>query len=147
MEQFKLFGHEKSFKLTKYTSPEGSLGVRKKSQKKFRSRDEYYHSEAWEIKRAFVLHRAKGRCDKCGSKGPLQVHHITYDRLYDESPEDLEALCSRCHKRADKQREYNNQYRSALNTYLDKKYGEGCDYFEGCEEEFEAWLESKDQNY
>ena len=30
---------------------------------------------------------------------------------------------------------------------LDKKYGEGCDYFEGCEEEFETWLESKGEVY
>jgi len=54
---------------------------------------------------------------------------------------------SMCHKKAGKQREHKNWYKSALNTCLDKKYGEGCDYFEGCEEEFETWLESKGDDY
>ena len=100
-----------------------------------------------ESKRRFVLYRAQGSCDRCGSKGPLQVHHITYDRLYDEKPEDLEALCLKCHKKADKQREYDSWYESAFDTYMMKKYGEDWDYFEGCEEEFDDWIESKEDDY
>jgi len=52
------------------------------SKKRFISKEEYYKSEEWEKKRAFALHRAKHRCQKCGSSKSLEVHHLTYERLY-----------------------------------------------------------------
>ena len=51
-----------------------------------------------------------------------------------------------CHKKADSEREEENRYYSGLDTYMTKKYGEDCDYFDGCEEEFDAWLDRK-RNY
>ncbi len=147
MEQLKLFNNKTTSQVEKDNPKRQSTGALKESFKIFRSKEEYYQSEEWATKRLFALYRASHRCDRCGSKGPLQVHHITYDRLYNERPEDLEVLCIKCHKKADRQREYDNWYKRALDTYLTKKYGEDCDYFEGCEEEFEDWLESKGDDY
>lgn len=30
---------------------------------------------------------------------PLDGHHLTYERLFDELPEDVKLLCRKCHKR------------------------------------------------
>ncbi|MBW1676868.1 MAG: HNH endonuclease [Deltaproteobacteria bacterium] len=146
MNQLKLFPDEKEngedpFDWSK--GPPTKPRIQKK-RKKFRSKEEYYKCEEWEKVRIFALHRAKHRCQRCGASGVLQVHHLTYDNLYNEKPEDLEVLCKKCHKKADSEREYENWYESALDTYMIKKYGEYWEYFDGCEEEFDAWLESKE---
>lgn len=65
---------------------------------------------------------------------------MTYDHLYREKPEDLEVLCKICHQEADREREEESWYDSAFDTYMTKKYGEGYEYFNGCEEEFDDWL-------
>ena len=61
--------------------------------------------------RAAVKTRAKGHCEECGSRQPLELHHRTYRRsIHDpadeddtifgyETPEDLDALCRDCHHR------------------------------------------------
>jgi hypothetical protein len=147
MEQLKLFGKRTNSEIRKDDSSQPSKGVQEQTFKKFRSKEEYYQSEEWDLKRLFALHRAQNSCDRCGSKGPLQIHHITYDRLYHERPEDLEVLCIKCHKKADREREYNSWHEGAFETYMMKKYGENWDYFEGCEEEFDDWLESKGNDY
>lgn len=117
------------------------------TKKYFRSKEEYYKSEEWEKIRIFTLHRAQNRCQRCGAEKNLQVHHLTYDNLYNEKPQDLEVLCKKCHYRADRERESDNWYNNALDTYMSKKYGEDWDYFDGCEEEFDAWLERQRDDY
>jgi 5-methylcytosine-specific restriction endonuclease McrA len=61
----------------------------------------YMKSEAWRAKRKVVLFRAGNRCQRCGERKGLQVHHLTYDRLGRESLSDLICLCKNCHKIAD----------------------------------------------
>ena len=140
MEQLKLFATKRPQNFEK--TVDGRQQV-KKQIKKFQSKEEYYKSEEWRNKRLFALHKAGHRCDKCASKLNLEVHHLTYENLYDQKPEDLTVLCPRCHKKADRKREYENWYNSAFDTYMTKKYGEDWDSFEGCEEEFDDWIESK----
>ena len=143
MEQLKLFSEQKKSQDLN-TAPQNKVFKDgKKPTKGFSNKEEYYKSEEWETKRLFALRRAQHRCDKCGSKGPLQVHHLTYDRIYNERPEDLEVLCNKCHEKADREREYDNWYNSAFETYMTKKYGGDWDYFDGCKEEFDTWLESR----
>ncbi|TXH58887.1 MAG: HNH endonuclease [Desulfurellales bacterium] len=64
--------------------------------------DTYMQSEAWQAKRAQRLAIDNHRCRTCGHTGetwPLQVHHITYERLGGEDVEnDLITLCSACHE-------------------------------------------------
>lgn len=58
---------------------------------------EYLESEEWRHRRRNVIHRAQSRCEQCGSRRSLQVHHLTYERLGREHDDDLLVLCARCH--------------------------------------------------
>lgn len=61
----------------------------------------YLSSVEWRNKRGDVLARAKGRCEICGIRPPVNVHHIRYPkRLGDEPLTDLLAVCRRCHERS-----------------------------------------------
>jgi len=115
----------------------------------FNSKREYYKSEEWRQQKIFALHRANNRCEWCGLSHSLELHHLTYDNLYNEKPKDLIILCKDCHKKADKKREEEEsieQYHSAVDTYATKKYGEGWEYYHGeeIEEEFDEWVESQE---
>lgn len=70
----------------------------------------YLRSDKWQEKRKAVFERAlknancnnlHGICERCGYKPwkpILQVHHLTYERLYDEDLSDLMLVCPRCHR-------------------------------------------------
>jgi hypothetical protein len=58
----------------------------------------YYRTPHWRSVRAEVLERDGQRCQRCGSAGPLVVHHKTYDRLWAELLADLITLCEDCHR-------------------------------------------------
>lgn len=145
MKQLKLFHDDKEPEKAPSDWPKDAVSKpqKNKRKKRFKSKEDYYKSEEWAKIRIFALHRAKHRCQRCGASGVLQVHHSTYSNLYNEKPEDLEVLCKKCHKKADREREYDSRYDSALDTYMTKKYGEDWDYFDGYEEEFDDWLERK----
>lgn len=57
----------------------------------------YLKSPEWRAKRVQVLARDKYRCFECGASGPLEVHHTTYKRIFNEDLDDLIALCPTCH--------------------------------------------------
>lgn len=68
---------------------------------------EYLKSPYWKALRRRALHAAHYRCNRCGFRAwPgsedewLHVHHLTYERLGCERPEDLEVLCAQCHAAA-----------------------------------------------
>lgn len=62
--------------------------------------DAYLQSETWKIRRAMVFERDGNRCVLCNSKEkPLNCHHRTYDRCYNERLSDLTTLCRTCHAR------------------------------------------------
>lgn len=61
--------------------------------------EEYLRSEAWAEQRRSALFFARNRCQLCNSQDRLEVHHRTYERLGNESPEDLTVLCWSCHKK------------------------------------------------
>lgn len=59
---------------------------------------EYLESDEWRHTRRVILHRAESRCEQCSSRRePLHIHHLTYERRGHEHPDDLVALCARCH--------------------------------------------------
>lgn len=60
---------------------------------------EYLKTDHWRVVRGEALERAKRKCQLCASKRRLEVHHNTYDHLWCELPEDVIALCNRCHKK------------------------------------------------
>lgn len=58
----------------------------------------YLRSPDWNVRRREALVRAGRRCQICSSHRSLEVHHNTYDRLFDEALEDLVVLCETCHE-------------------------------------------------
>ena len=58
----------------------------------------YLNSRAWRTKRKRVLERDEHRCQNCGSTTNLQVHHWTYERIFQEPLDDLVTWCKACHE-------------------------------------------------
>jgi hypothetical protein len=58
----------------------------------------YILTNEWKTRRNRVLKLAGYRCEKCGAKRDLQVHHKTYEHLGCEPDGDLEVLCPDCHR-------------------------------------------------
>jgi len=63
-----------------------------------RERQIFYDSQEWtDIKENLFKIRGK-KCEECGRKKNIQVHHLTYVRFGgNELEEDLKILCSKCH--------------------------------------------------
>jgi hypothetical protein len=72
--------------------------------------EEYLRSPTWRLRRADAIKRAGGKCEDCRAEYRLrgaasgymmwpaqEVHHLTYERVGNERPEDLVALCERHH--------------------------------------------------
>ena len=57
----------------------------------------YLRTATWAGVRYGALERAEWRCQLCNSKGPLHVHHRTYENVRNEKPADLTVLCAPCH--------------------------------------------------
>jgi 5-methylcytosine-specific restriction endonuclease McrA len=69
----------------------------------------HIRSDRWaKLKRDLIRLRG-ARCQHCGARTALQLHHKTYARLGRELTCDLELLCWRCHERADRKREQQNR--------------------------------------
>lgn len=58
---------------------------------------DFYRTPEWKVTKEAALARAGHRCARCDSTKQLQVHHVTYERIGNELPEDLEVLCAICH--------------------------------------------------
>lgn len=61
--------------------------------------DEYLRSTVWMVKRQICLETRFGRCAHCDAEAQ-QAHHLTYERVGNEHPDDLLPLCATCHQRA-----------------------------------------------
>ena len=70
---------------------------RRKSKPPTLTYREYIDSPAWKRKRAAAIKHNGSKCNICGGKSYLQVHHLTYERLGREEMSDLEVLCKFCH--------------------------------------------------
>ena len=58
----------------------------------------YLCSREWSEKRTAGRRRARGFCERCKRHKMAAVHHLTYARIYDEQPDDLQAVCFKCHE-------------------------------------------------
>ncbi len=59
---------------------------------------EYLASREWALLKEQVRLRSRGICERC-QKAPYQeTHHLTYGRIGHERLEDLQAVCSPCHR-------------------------------------------------
>jgi hypothetical protein len=59
---------------------------------------QYLKGPEWDALRREALYQAGYRCEWCGKAAPLQVHHLTYDRIFNEAQADLQAICFACHE-------------------------------------------------
>lgn len=61
---------------------------------------DYILSEQWSIIKIDLIAIRGSKCERCGCVRPankLHIHHLTYERLGNEEPSDLEILCPLCH--------------------------------------------------
>lgn len=59
----------------------------------------YLDTANWKIKRKKVLERDDWLCQGCLEEEATDVHHLTYDNIYNEFMYQLVSLCEGCHKR------------------------------------------------
>lgn len=64
----------------------------------FASYADYLQSKWWRVRRKQAIANAGRRCQRCGIRGKLQVHHKNYERVGRERKQDLEVLCEGCHR-------------------------------------------------
>lgn len=55
-------------------------------------------SVRWRMKAHLLKGWVGEACEACGSPDELEVHHITYENLGTEQPQDLVVLCGQCHE-------------------------------------------------
>lgn len=106
----------------------------------------YISSHEWKKKRERAFEKLGKKCGRCGSTVNIEVHHRSYDNLYNESIIDVEIVCNGCHKRADNERIESSITDSAYSTWLEKVYGEDVAEFHRDDytwERFLEWYESK----
>lgn len=58
----------------------------------------YIESPQWQRKRSERMAIDRKQCVLCGSVQNLQVHHVTYERLFNEKMQDLMTVCHGCHE-------------------------------------------------
>lgn len=61
---------------------------------------QYIVSEEWAQVKIDLIQIRGCKCENCGkprTPAGLDVHHLTYERLFEENPEDLILLCGGCH--------------------------------------------------
>lgn len=94
---------------------------------------EYLQTDHWKLTRKKKLRESKYKCQLCGSKGELHVHHNTYERRGEEDLSDLVVLCSDCHAKFHNI-DIDDNVDNSSNTYnIENKFIED-------KEEFEKWL-------
>ncbi|WP_124558728.1 HNH endonuclease [Pedobacter sp. KBW01] len=59
--------------------------------------NEYLKTPEWKVKRDKVLKRDNYICQGCLENKATQVHHITYQNIYNEPLFDLVSVCDACH--------------------------------------------------
>jgi 5-methylcytosine-specific restriction endonuclease McrA len=59
---------------------------------------DYLDSDYWRARRILKMRSAGFKCQRCGGRKNLQVHHRSYERLGRELDSDLELLCRNCHE-------------------------------------------------
>ena len=59
---------------------------------------EYLGLPWWGFVHDRAIKRARGVCELCQQAEAREAHHTTYERVGEEKPDDMVALCRRCHQ-------------------------------------------------
>ncbi len=68
-----------------------------KNNDAFQKYNFYLQSDQWKLKRKKVLERDKNVCQACLTNKAEEVHHLTYDNIFDEFLFELVSVCKNCH--------------------------------------------------
>ena len=61
----------------------------------------YLLSDEWKQLKIDLVQQRGFKCEVCHKKTKLlQLHHLTYERIYNENESDLQLLCGICHQKA-----------------------------------------------
>lgn len=99
----------------------------------------YMASREWRLKRKEVIAKTAGWCSRCHSAKATQVHHLTYERLGSEEPEDLRALCRSCHEFLSAECNIDPAYVALLNILREGLEADGPPHESG----FPAWWRTR----
>lgn len=61
---------------------------------------DYIQSKYWQKVRLELFKVRGKKCEVCGETKLIHVHHLTYENLFNEKPEDLQILCKKHHEEA-----------------------------------------------
>lgn len=76
------------------------LKIQLRGESSFSTRyQEYLQSPQWKVKRQKVLERDRSKCQGCLERTATQVHHLTYQHVFDELLFELVAMCESCHQK------------------------------------------------
>ncbi|MBK7380736.1 MAG: hypothetical protein IPJ03_17400 [Ignavibacteriales bacterium] len=84
---------------------------------------EYLESPEWQEKRKVKLKQANNKCQVCNSSKNLHIHHRTYERIFNEKPEDLTVLCSDCHQLFHQQTWSEEKIEAEVHKLMEKELG------------------------
>jgi 5-methylcytosine-specific restriction endonuclease McrA len=83
--------------------------IRPLLDRRFWYREFYLRSRHWRAIRREKLEKAGYRCERCRlplfvkeERLVMDVHHLTYERLFHERLDDLQVLCRHCHNEVHK---------------------------------------------
>ncbi len=81
---------------------------------------EYLDSEDWKKLKSKIIKRDGGVCQGCFESRPLDVHHLTYDRIGEELGTDLVSLCRYCHDKIHNNAHYHSRWNDYITGKTDK---------------------------
>jgi 5-methylcytosine-specific restriction endonuclease McrA len=88
--------------------------------------EKHIKSQKWRNIRDSMFKLRGKKCESCGeSSYALEVHHLTYERMGNESPKDLMVLCKECHKKEDNKRKHNS-FVKRRNARINKAFMTWC---------------------
>lgn len=87
-------------------APKNNYPVKKVKEKSVKKKEPHWKDEylaylktpKWKQIRVTLFKERGRKCEECDATRFLQVHHLTYVRLYNERTTDLKILCEKCHK-------------------------------------------------
>ena len=68
----------------------------------FDSYDNFLASDWWKMKREAIFEAKGKKCEICGSKFRVEIHHKTYQHLGNERLDDVLVVCHSCHSKIHK---------------------------------------------
>lgn len=85
----------------------------------FDSYDDYLRSDHWKMFKSAFKGESPYKCVSCESEESLDVHHLTYENIGNESFDDVAYLCRTCHKVVHRVMTRNHRYK--IDAFITKR--------------------------